>query len=44
MKYIKLWNTGLDMSRICLGCMEFGDPSRRIHPWVLNEADSCPLT
>ena len=40
MEYSKLGNTGLDVSRICLGCMGFGDASRWIHQWVLNEADS----
>ena len=25
MKYVKLGNSGLDVSRICLGCMSFGD-------------------
>ena len=40
MEYTKLGHTGLDVSRICLGCMGFGDASRWIHQWVLNEADS----
>lgn len=40
MQYTKLGHTGLDVSRICLGCMGFGDASRWIHQWVLNEADS----
>ncbi len=43
MQYTKLGNTGLDISRICLGCMGFGDPSRWIHPWVLNEEQSRPI-
>lgn len=43
MEYVKLGNTGLDVSRICLGCMGFGDPTNWTHPWILNEADSHPL-
>jgi aryl-alcohol dehydrogenase-like predicted oxidoreductase len=40
MEYVKLGNTGLDVSRICLGCMGFGDPGRWIHSWVLREDES----
>ncbi|WPP43494.1 aldo/keto reductase [Paenibacillus hunanensis] len=40
MEYTKLGHTGLDISRICLGCMGFGDASRWVHEWVLNEEDS----
>ncbi len=43
MEYVKFGNSGLDVSRICLGCMSFGDASRWIHSWVLNEADSRPI-
>jgi len=43
MEYTKLGNTGLDVSRICLGCMGFGDPGRWTHPWVLNEENSRPI-
>ncbi|MEK3882306.1 aldo/keto reductase [Paenibacillus sp. PL2-23] len=43
MDYVKLGNTGLDVSRICLGCMSFGVAERWSHPWVLNEADSRPI-
>lgn len=28
MEYVKLGNTGLDVSKICLGCMSFGDPKK----------------
>lgn len=40
MEYTKLGNTGLDVSRICLGGMSFGDPKNWIHKWVLEEEDS----
>lgn len=43
MEYTKLGNTGLDVSRICLGCMGFGDAERWIHKWVLNEENSRPV-
>lgn len=43
MEYTKLGNTGMDVSRICLGCMGFGDASRWIHKWVLNEENSRPI-
>ena len=35
MKYIRLGNRGLEVSRICLGCMTYGDPGWR--PWILDE-------
>ena len=43
MEYTKLGNTGMDVSRICLGCMGFGDAERWIHKWVLNEENSRPI-
>jgi aryl-alcohol dehydrogenase-like predicted oxidoreductase len=43
MEYTKLGGTGLDVSRICLGCMGFGDADRWIHKWVLNEEQSRPV-
>ncbi|CAI6050844.1 aldo/keto reductase [Cohnella sp. JJ-181] len=43
MEYVKLGNTGLDVSRLCLGCMSFGDASRWTHPWVLDEERSRPI-
>src|SRR5829696_2631594 len=43
MEYTKLGNTGMDVSRICLGCMGFGDAERWIHKWVLDEENSRPI-
>ncbi|MBD2871995.1 aldo/keto reductase [Paenibacillus arenilitoris] len=43
MNVVKLGNTGLDVSRICLGCMGFGDATRWTHPWVLNEEQTRPI-
>jgi len=40
MDYVKLGPTGLEVSRICLGCMSFGDPGRGNHPWSLAEEES----
>jgi aryl-alcohol dehydrogenase-like predicted oxidoreductase len=42
-KYVKLGRTGLDVSRICLGCMSYGDASRGGHQWVLDEDASRPF-
>lgn len=43
MEYTKLGNTGLDVSRLCLGCMSFGVAERWTHPWVLDEERSRPI-
>lgn len=43
MKYTRLGHTGLEVSRICLGCMSFGDPNRGSHAWTLPEEQSRPL-
>jgi aryl-alcohol dehydrogenase-like predicted oxidoreductase len=43
MEYTNLGNTGLEVSRICLGCMGFGDAEKWTHKWVLNEQDSRPV-
>ena len=41
MKYTNLGRTGVTVSRICLGCMSYGDPKWR--PWVLDEEASMPF-
>ncbi|MGW3653094.1 aldo/keto reductase [Streptomyces sp. NPDC000878] len=43
MQYVKLGSTGLDVSRICLGCMSYGLPDRGNHEWTLDEEASRPL-
>ena len=40
MEYVKLGNSGLEVSRICLGCMGFGDPVNWQHKWVIEEEES----
>lgn len=40
MKYTKLGNSNLTVSRICMGCMGFGDPNRGQHSWTLDEEHS----
>jgi aryl-alcohol dehydrogenase-like predicted oxidoreductase len=43
MKYTRLGTTGLEVSRICVGCMSFGDPHRGNHEWSLPEEESRPI-
>ncbi|KTS95702.1 aldo/keto reductase [Pseudomonas fulva] len=43
MQYVKLGTTGLDISRLCLGCMTFGEPDAGTHPWTLGEDASRPI-
>ena len=40
MQYTKLGNSDLTVSRICMGCMGFGDPQNGQHSWTLDEAHS----
>ena len=37
MDYVKLGNSDLRVSRICLGCMGFGDPTIGQHSWTIGE-------
>lgn len=41
MEYVQLGHSGMRVSRICLGCMTYGDPKWR--PWVLDEDASRPF-
>ena len=41
MEYVRFGSTGLTVSRLCLGCMTYGDPQWR--PWVLDEEASRPF-
>ena len=43
MDYVKLGRTGLDVSRLCLGCMTYGASDRGNHQWTLGESDSRPF-
>lgn len=43
MEYMKFGNTGMDVSRICLGAMGFGDPKKWVHKWVLDDEGSRPV-
>jgi len=43
MDYVKFGGTGLEVSKICLGCMTFGEPGRGNHSWTLGEEDSRAL-
>ena len=43
METIKFGRTGLEVSRICLGCMSYGEPGRGSHAWTLPEAESRPF-
>jgi aryl-alcohol dehydrogenase-like predicted oxidoreductase len=42
-KHTRLGRTGLAVSRLCLGAMSFGSPSRGNHEWTLDEDASMPL-
>jgi len=42
MDYIRLGSTGMKVSRICLGCMSFGQPDEQ-RPWALTEEQSRPF-
>ena len=43
MQYVRFGNSGLKVSRLCLGCMSYGVPERGAHPWTLDEERSQPL-
>ena len=43
MKYVNFGNSGLQVSRLCLGCMSFGDPQSGTHEWTLDESRARPI-
>ena len=43
MDYTRLGRTGMEVSRICLGCMTYGDPNRGAHTWTPPEEQARPL-
>lgn len=43
MHYVNLGKSGLKVSRLCLGCMSYGEPSRGLQPWSLDEETSRPF-
>src|SRR3954447_15028870 len=43
MEYVKFGRTGLEVSRLCIGCMTYGVPEQGAHPWTLTEEASRPL-
>ena len=43
MYYVKLGNSGLDVSPVAIGAMTYGDPSRGHPVWSLSEEESRPL-
>src|SRR4051794_18708933 len=43
MEYLKFGRTGLEVSRLCIGCMTYGVPEQGAHPWTLTEEASRPL-
>ncbi len=40
MEYAKLGSSGIEVSRLCVGCMSFGDPASKMHAWTLNPSES----
>ncbi|MBO8462799.1 MAG: aldo/keto reductase [Firmicutes bacterium] len=40
MEYAKLGNSDLTVSKLCVGCMSFGDPASKMHAWTLNPEES----
>lgn len=40
MQYTTLGNSGIEVSKFCLGCMSFGDPASNMHAWTLDPSAS----
>ena len=43
MDHKRLGNSGLKVSRLCLGCMTYGASDQGNHPWTLPEDESRPF-
>lgn len=43
MKYTKLGNTNIEVSRICVGCMSYGKPSEDFHLWTLDQEETTKM-
>ena len=43
MDYVKLGSTGLEVSRLCVGCMTFGAPDRGPHTWTFDDEKTRPI-
>jgi len=43
MKYTKLGNTGIEVSRICVGCMSYGRASEDFHLWTLPQEETTKM-
>ena len=43
MKYVKLGKSKLNVSKVCMGCMGFGDPENGMHSWTLPEKESSEI-
>lgn len=40
MKYGQLGKTGIEVSRLCVGCLSFGQPFSDSHMWTLNPEET----
>ena len=40
MKYAKLGNTDIEVSKLCVGCMSFGKPFKDFHEWTLSQSET----
>ena len=43
MKHTQLGNTGIEVSRICVGCMSYGKPSEDFHLWTLDQEETTKM-
>src|SRR6188768_202531 len=43
MEYVRLGNSGLQVWKVILGCMSYGEPTRGNHEWSLSEDESRPF-